>query len=268
MATTASAEPLPVEAGFPPVEAGSMPLEVLLAEVKLLPAEVKEEWYWIERAKAYLRPPMLLCGFSNIYQLFYLDNGLLTLSEATEFASQFQLLTHASDRRTLELTQTLLTSTIDLQYHLIVHRLFSIEREWFLYHAKRPRNYRWANKAWAEKIKAAETESERMEIWTPMLEKETSAMIWWMQVFSASLNLKWIFPEVVIMEKDEQKKLLRERLQRYFTMKFILTVDVVFVKLVKPIMDGELRHDHKTVESLYNQDVSFSLPKWELGMLC
>jgi hypothetical protein len=100
-----------------------------------------------------------------------------------------------------------------------------------------------------------------MEIWTPMLEKETSAMIWWMKVFSASLNLKWIFPGVVIMEKDEQKKLLRERLQRYFTMKFILMVDVVFVKLVKPIMDGELRHDHKTVEKFYNQDVSFSLPK-------
>jgi hypothetical protein len=149
MATTASAEPLPVEAGLPPVEAGSMPPEALLAEVKLLPAEVEEEWYWIERAKACLRPQYYFVAFLiyTSYQLFYLDNGFLTLPEATEFASQFQLLTHASDRRTLELTQTLLTSTIDLQYHLIGHRLFSIEREWFLYQAKRPRNYRWANKA-------------------------------------------------------------------------------------------------------------------------
>jgi hypothetical protein len=63
MATTASAELLPVEAGLPPIEAGLLLAEVLLAEVKLLPAEAKEEWYWIERAKACPTPQCYIMTF-------------------------------------------------------------------------------------------------------------------------------------------------------------------------------------------------------------
>jgi hypothetical protein len=76
MATTASAEslhaePLPVEPGLPPVERGKLPVDsdVLYAELKLLPAEAKEEWYWIERAKAssiQTETLILLHEFSNI----------------------------------------------------------------------------------------------------------------------------------------------------------------------------------------------------------
>jgi hypothetical protein len=201
-------------------------------------------------------------------QLFYLANGLLTLPEATTFAIQFQDQTRASDQRTMDLAQTLLTSTIDLQYHLIADRLFSILRLWFIYPdtAKASEYYPWVTKALAWRIRNAETQKERIKIWTPLLEKETFAWIWWMQVFSSSLNSTWIFPAVEIMDRDESK--LRKRLQRYFTMKFILMVDVVLVKLIKPILNGKLRDHHTTVENLFNQDVSISLLKWGMVKMC
>jgi hypothetical protein len=85
---------------------------------------------------------MLHYDFSNITQLFYLTNGQLTLGEATAFASQFRLLTHASDSR--ELAQALITNTIDLQYHLIVDNLFSLVRGWYL-------NKRIAKRAWKKR---------------------------------------------------------------------------------------------------------------------
>jgi hypothetical protein len=277
MATTTSAESLPaealpVEAGLPPVKRGELPVESeeLLSEEKLLArAQAKEEWWWIERAKAssiQADTPILLYDFSNIYQLLYLELGFFALPEATALANQLQVHTDASYQCTVDLADTLLISTIDLQYYL-VHKLFSIERQWFWDYHTRTRKYKWVTKAWAEGIIAAETESERMKIWTPMLKKETSAMTEWMEVFSAILRVDWIFPNVFIMDKDEEKKLLRERLQHYFTMKFILTVEVVFVKLVKPVLDGEAEYDHKTIKNLYNPEVSFLTSEIGVGQV-
>jgi hypothetical protein len=95
----------------------------------------------------------------------------------------------------------------------------------------RERGKREPNRDCAEKLKVAQTERQRIELWTSLLEREDKTIILrWLKVFSAGLNLRRLFPERGLEERDEREKLLRKRLQRYFTMKCILTVDVVFVR--------------------------------------
>ncbi len=176
-------------------------------------------------------PSTLQRGYANISQLLWLEIGELSISKAEDFATEFQHHSNASNDHTSAFTQTLITTIFDLQYTLVMLNndgLLSTIRKWC------------RNREWYDKLRTAEAQGQRIGIWVAALERDKLAncdlILSWLYLFRGSVSLPWLFRQRTASLAETR---LRNQLQEWFKLKFILMLDVVFFKLFKRVEGGK-----------------------------